>query len=82
MIVASWNPELGAVSMLSIPRDLYVKILLVEPLGLMQYLLSFMVVQKVFQRLDQVLQENSKKLLVLDIPYYATIDFGGFKGDC
>ena len=46
----------------------------------MQYLLSFMVVQKVFQRLDQVLQENSKKITGLDIPYYATIDFGGFKG--
>lgn len=80
IIVASRNPELGAVSMLSIPRDLYVK----NPLG------GYSRINAVFTQLygrTRSLPEawsgfarELEKITGLEIPYYATIDFWGFKG--
>ena len=80
MIVASWNPELGAVSMLSIPRDLYVK----NPLGGASRINA--VFTQLYGRTKSLPEAGSgfarelEKITGLDIPYYATIDFGGFKG--
>lgn len=80
MMVASWNPELGAVSMLSIPRDLYVK----NPLGGASRINA--VFTQLYGRTKSLPEAGSgfarelEKITGLDIPYYATIDFGGFKG--
>lgn len=80
IIVASWNPEKWAVSMLSIPRDLYIK----NPLG------GASRINAVFSQLyghykKDIVQTASgfsavlKDITGLEIPYYATIDFAGFK---
>ena len=80
IIVASWNPEKWAVSMLSIPRDLYIK----NPLGWATR------INAVFSQLyghykRDMIQTASgfsavlKDITGLEIPYYATIDFSGFK---
>ena len=80
MMVASWNPELGAVSMLSIPRDLYVK----NPLGGASRINA--VFTQLYGRTKSLPEAGSgfarelEKITGLEIPYYATIDFGGFKG--
>lgn len=80
MIVASWNPELGAVSMLSIPRDLYVK----NPLGGASRINA--VFTQMYGRTKSLPEAGSwfarelEKITGLEIPYYATIDFWGFKG--
>lgn len=80
VIVASWNPELGVVSMLSIPRDLYVK----NPLGGASRINS--VFTQLYGRTKSLPEAGSgfsrelEKITGLEIPYYATIDFWGFKG--
>lgn len=79
MIVASWNPERGAVTMLSIPRDLYVK----NPLGWASRINA--VFTQLYGRTKSLPEAGSgfsalmEKITGLEIPYYATVDFWGFK---
>ena len=78
-IVVSWNSDLWAVSMLSIPRDLYVS----NPLWWASRINSVFT-QYYWRTRD--LQESAswfareiEKIVGLSIPYYATIDFSWFK---
>lgn len=80
IIVASWNPELGAVSMISIPRDLYIK----NPLGGAGRINA--VFSQFYGHYKRDMPEAMsgfsavlKQITGLEIPYYATIDFSGFK---
>ena len=80
VMIASWNPSKWAVSLVSIPRDLYIA----NPLG------GAGRINAVFSQiyghhkkdLPAAAVEFShvvEKITGLDIPYYATIDFSGFK---
>jgi LCP family protein required for cell wall assembly len=78
IIVASRNPELWAVSMLSIPRDLYVswswyagRINWVFARGYSK--------GKTVQSWAEMLAEKMKQMLWIDIPYYVIADFQWFK---
>lgn len=80
IIIASRNPTNGAVSMLSIPRDLYIK----NPLGGAARINA--VFSQIFGHHKKDLHAAAsgflptlEKITGLSIPYYATIDFSGFK---
>lgn len=80
MIVASRNPEKWAVSMISIPRDLYVK----NPLwGASRINAVFTQLYSHHKRDLHLAAQDFLKMLEkvtgLEINYYATIDFSGFK---
>lgn len=80
IMIASWNPELWTVTLLSVPRDLYVYDKEADIRGK---------VNSVFARsyrrtrdLDASAKELSAmlyKITSIDAPYYALIDFNGFK---
>ena len=78
-IVASWNPEIWALSMLSIPRDLFVN----NPLWWTSRINS--VFTQYYWRTRDLQESGSwytrqiEKIVGLTIPYYATIDFSWFK---
>ena len=78
IIVASWNQELWAVTMISIPRDLYVKstwyVWKINWLFARGYNKEKSVISGA-QSLTEFLQE----MMWLQIPYYAVIDFKWFK---
>ncbi len=78
-IVASWDPELWTISMLSIPRDLYIN----NPLWGTSRINS--VFTQYYWRTKDLHEAASwyvqlvEKVTGLTIPYYATIDFSWFK---
>ena len=78
-IVVSWDPDLWAISMLSIPRDLYVN----NPLWWASRINS--VFTQYYWRTRDLHESASwyvkqiEKIVGLNIPYYATIDFSWFK---
>lgn len=80
IIVASWNPDKGVVSLISLPRDLYVK----SPLGWASRINAVYSHLYGYYKKD-IVPTASDFLTVLgnitwlEIPYYATIDFAGFK---
>lgn len=79
IMLASFNPKLGAVTFLSIPRDLWVvyerwrkdKIN-----GL--YRATYLDNEKSKQRAIQSLQNKVQDITWVDIPYYMVVDFDGF----
>ncbi|HMT26934.1 MAG TPA: LCP family protein, partial [Candidatus Absconditabacterales bacterium] len=79
IIVASFNPKKGAVSMISIPRDLYVK----KEKGV--YGRINMILPYAYSRTKTLsggvmaLAEKATDITGLPISYYAIIDFEGFK---
>lgn len=80
LMVASWNPNKWAVSLLSIPRDLYVT----NPLGGAARINAVFSQIYGYHKKDLPAAANDFLILIqkitgLEIPYYATIDFSGFK---
>lgn len=80
IIVASWNPNNGAVTFMSVPRDLYVKM----PNWNIEWKIN-MTFARAYNKnksLDEASALLSKKLSEIvwfEIPYYAIIDFSWFE---
>ncbi|MCF7834779.1 LCP family protein [Candidatus Gracilibacteria bacterium] len=80
IMVASRNPELGAITFISIPRDLRVK----NP-NTNGYSRINVLFNRIYNRNKDLIQaasgfsEKIEEIVGLDINYYATIDFNGFE---
>lgn len=80
IMVASFNPKLWAVTMLSVPRDLYVYNEKYNTIGRINALFSHTVGRKrEFSTWAKVLSDKLEEIMGLTIPYYAMIDFAGFE---
>lgn len=80
IIVASWNPKLNVVSMVSIPRDLYVYSKQEWVNWRINQILSHgMWYKKNFQSWVNYVQTMLEDITWLKIKYYALVDFGWFK---
>ncbi len=80
IMVASFNPKLWAVTMLSVPRDLYVYNKAENTIVRINVLFSHSVWRKYeFDTWAKVLSDKLEEIMWLKIPYYAMIDFEGFK---
>lgn len=80
IMVASFNPKLWAVTMLSVPRDLYVQNNITNGVGKINALFSHTVGRKLqFDTWAKVLSEKLEEIMGIKIPYYAMIDFEWFE---
>ncbi|MCX6823141.1 MAG: LCP family protein [candidate division SR1 bacterium] len=80
IMVASFNPKLGATTMISIPRDLYVYDTGYGIMGRINEVFAVGVGSKrEFATGALFLSSMLEQILGLKISYYAAIDFGGFK---
>ena len=80
IMVASFNPKLWAVTMLSVPRDLYVHNKETNSIWRINALFSHTVGRKLqFDTWAKVLSEKLEEIMGLKVPYYAMIDFEGFQ---
>ncbi len=80
IMVASFNPKLGAVTMLSVPRDLYVYNKNTNIVGRINAMFSHTVGRKhEFDTGARVLMDKLEEIMGLKISYYAMVDFNGFK---
>ena len=80
IMVASFNPKLGATTMISIPRDLYVNDTGDGIIGRINEIFSVWVSSKRdFANGALLLSGMLEKIIWLKIDYYATVDFWGFK---
>lgn len=80
IIVASWNPKLNVVSMVSVPRDLYVYNKQEKIIWRINQVFSHgMWYKKNFQSWVNYMQTMLEDITWLKIKYYALVDFGGFK---
>jgi len=78
MIVASRNPELGAITMISIPRDFYINSTwyLWRINGL--FARGYNKQKNIWSWAENLLLKV-QEIVWLDIPYYAVVDFEGFE---
>ena len=81
IIIAAWNPELRSISMISIPRDTYVDI----PEHNIRWRIN-QVFSTAYYRNDrnlktaaEMLAREVEEMTGIDAPYYAVVDFNGFK---
>jgi len=80
IMVASFNPKLWAVTMISVPRDLYVYNKEENTIGRINALFSHTVGRKSqFETWAKVLSDKLEEIMGIKTPYYAMIDFEGFK---
>ena len=80
IMVASFNPKLGATTMISIPRDLYVYDTGFGIVGRINEVFSVWVgSHREFATGARLLSGMLEQILWLKINYYALVDFGGFK---
>lgn len=80
IMVASFNPKLWAVTMLSVPRDLYVYNKDNNSIGRINALFSHSVWRKLeFDTWAKALSDKLEEIMGLKISYYAMIDFEWFK---
>lgn len=80
IMVASFNPKLGAVTMLSVPRDLYVYNKNTNIIGRINAMFSHTVGRKhQFETGARVLMDKLEEIMWLKLSYYAMVDFNGFK---
>ena len=80
IMVASFNPKLWAVTMLSVPRDLYVYNKNNNTIGRINALFSHSVWRKLdFGTWAKILSDKLEEIMGLKISYYAMIDFEWFK---
>lgn len=76
IMVASFNPKLWAVTMLSVPRDLFVENSITHGIGRINALFSHTVgSKKQFSTWARVLADKLQEIMGLSIPYYAMVDF-------
>lgn len=80
IMVASWNPKVWAVTMLSVPRDLYVnttgthikwRINEVFAIGMWR--------KQMFETWARYVSQQLEEMMGIEIPYYALIDFAWFE---
>ncbi|MFA6256295.1 MAG: LCP family protein [Candidatus Absconditabacterales bacterium] len=80
IMVASFNPKLGAVTMLSVPRDLYVYNKDENTIGRINAIFSHGVGRKhEFDTGAKALADKLEEVMGIKTSYYAMIDFEGFK---
>ena len=80
IMVASFNPRLWAVTMLSVPRDLYVYNKDENTIGRINALFSHNVWRKLqFDTWAKILSEKLEEIMWIKTPYYALIDFEWFQ---
>ncbi len=80
IMVASFNPKLWAVTMISVPRDLYVHNKNTNTIGRINALFARSVARHQWvETWAQVLSDKLEDITGLTIPYYALIDFDGFE---
>ncbi|MFA7298600.1 MAG: LCP family protein [Candidatus Absconditabacterales bacterium] len=80
IMVASFNPKLGAVTMLSVPRDLYVYNKETNIIGRINALFSHTVGRKLeFDTGAKALSDKLEEMMGIKTPYYALIGFEGFQ---
>jgi len=94
IIVASWNPELWVVTMVSVPRDLYIHVKEPRIIGKINKIFASAYFR--FDEFGDVVDEESKhdmrmdyasktlaskvwEIMWLNIPYYAIVDFQHFE---
>ncbi|AHB41799.1 cell envelope-related transcriptional attenuator [candidate division SR1 bacterium RAAC1_SR1_1] len=80
IMVASWNKKLGAVTMISVPRDFYVTNKETRVFGRINEVFSRGVGRKhEFDTGAKAMIGQLEEVIGVKIPYYALIDFEGFK---
>lgn len=80
MMIASWNPEEGSISFLSIPRDLFVNNPVTNNRSRVNLVFwSAYSQSKSIKEAAMITSRLITEITWLDIPYYATIDFSWFK---
>ena len=80
IMVASFNPKLWAVTMISVPRDLYVYNKDENTIGRINATFSHGVGRKLnFNTWAKALSDKIEEIMGIKTPYYALIDFEGFK---
>jgi len=80
IMVASFNPQLWAVTMISIPRDLYVNEKQWGIIGRINEVFAVGVGRnRDFATWAAMLSTTIQEILGIKVPYYALLDFGGFK---
>jgi LCP family protein required for cell wall assembly len=80
-MVASRNPKLGAVTMLSVPRDLYVNTTGIHIKGRINEVFAVGMGRKQnFETGARYMSQQLQEIMGVEIPYYVLIDFDGFEG--
>lgn len=80
IIVASWNKKLWAITMISVPRDLYVHNEETRTLGRINEVFSRGVGRKhEFETWSIIMMKELESIIWIDISYYALIDFAWFE---
>lgn len=81
IIIASWNPDLKSISMISIPRDLYVDITFANTRGRVNEVFSdaYYKNNRDVGAAASMLAKKVEEITGINAPYYAVVDFNGFK---
>ena len=79
IIIASWNTELNTVSLISFPRDLFVKNTFGGQSRINTIFTQIYGKEKDIHVAAKGFAKEMEKISGLSIPYYATIDFSGFE---
>lgn len=82
IIIASWNPKLQSVSMISIPRDLYIDMTTADIRWRINQAFSsaYYNNDKSLDLAAKMLAAEVEEITSIKAPYYAVVDFNGFKG--
>lgn len=81
IIIASWNPRLKSVSMISIPRDLYIDMTTADIRWRINQAFStaYYNNNKNLDVAAKMLAVEVEEITSISAPYYAVVDFNGFK---
>ncbi len=81
IIIASWNPKLKSVSMISIPRDLYIDMTTADIRGRINQAFSaaYYNNDRSLDAAAKMLAAEVEEITSIAAPYYAVVDFNGFK---
>jgi LCP family protein required for cell wall assembly len=81
IIIASWNPKLKSVSMISIPRDLYIDMTTANIRGRINqaFATAYYNNGRDLHIAAQLLAEEVEEITSINAQYYAVVDFSGFK---
>ena len=80
IMVASRNPNLWAITLVSIPRDLYINLKWFKSWKINEvFAVAYRYNEKDLDEAGKIFWEKLKDILWLDIPYYALVDFDWFE---
>ncbi len=80
IMVASWNQKLWAVTMVSVPRDLYVSNKEIKSVGRINQVFSRALSRKhEFETWARAMMNQLQDIMWINISYYVLIDFNGFE---